>query len=98
MTILTAALCGFLLDLLLGDPDWMPHPVVLMGKGISFWEKLFRPEFPKTPKGEFWAGFCLVLSLCLDALLSALLLLWREKSTLGSNSDSWSSGAGRSWL
>lgn len=76
MTILTAALCGFLLDLLLGDPDWMPHPVVLMGKGISFLEKLFRPEFPKTPKGEFWAGFCLVLSLCLDALLSALLLLW----------------------
>ena len=74
MTILTAALCGFLMDLLLGDPAWMPHPVVLMGTGISFLEKLFRPEFPKTAKGEFRAGFCLVLSLTLDAFLSACLL------------------------
>ena len=76
MTILTAALCGFLMDLLLGDPAWMPHPVVLMGKGIGFLEKLFRPEFPKTQSGEFRAGFCLVLSLTLDTLLSACLLLW----------------------
>lgn len=76
MTILTAALCGFLLDLLLGDPAWMPHPVILMGKGITFLERLFRPEFPKTQKGEFWAGFCLVLSLTLDTLLAACLLLW----------------------
>ena len=76
MTVLAAALCGFLLDLLLGDPAWMPHPVVLMGKGITFLEKLFRPEFPKTPRGEFWAGFCLALSLPLDTLLSACLLLW----------------------
>ena len=30
MLILGAAVCGFLLDLLLGDPEWMPHPVVLM--------------------------------------------------------------------
>ena len=76
MTVLAAALCGFLLDLLLGDPAWMLHPVILMGKGIAFLEKLFRPEFPKTAKGEFRAGFCLVLSLTLDAFLSACLLLW----------------------
>ena len=76
MTVLTAALCGFLMDLLLGDPAWMPHPVVLMGKGITFLEKLFRPEFPQTPKGEFRAGFCLALSLTLDTLLSVCFLLW----------------------
>ena len=76
MSILTAALCGFLLDLLLGDPNWMPHPVILMGKGITFLEKLFRPEFPETAKGEFWAGFCLALSLTLDTLLTSCLLLW----------------------
>ena len=76
MSILAAALCGFLLDLLLGDPAWMPHPVVLMGKGITFLERLFRPEFSKTPKGEFRAGFCLVLSLTVDTLLASCLLLW----------------------
>lgn len=76
MTVLAAVLWGFLLDLLFGDPAWIPHPVVLMGKGITFLEKLFRPEFPKTPKGEYWGGFCLVFSLMLDTLLSSSLLLW----------------------
>ena len=28
MEIIYAALGGFALDLLLGDPAWMPHPVV----------------------------------------------------------------------
>lgn len=76
MSILTAALCSFLLDLLLGDPAWMPHPVVIMGKGITFLEKKFRQEFPRTPRGELWAGFCLVLSLTLGTLLASCLLLW----------------------
>ena len=42
MRILFAALCGFVLDLLLGDPAWLTpiHPVVLMGKMITALEKL----------------------------------------------------------
>ena len=27
-----AVLGGFVLDTLFGDPAWLPHPVVLMGK------------------------------------------------------------------
>ena len=76
MSILYCALAGFFLDLLLGDPAWMPHPVVYMGKGITFLEKRFRPEFPATPKGEYRAGLCLALSLTLDTLLASCLLLW----------------------
>ena len=76
MTVLTAALCGFLLDLLLGDPAWMPHPVVLMGKGIAFLEKRLRPAFPAAPRGELLAGLCLVLVLTLDTVLVSSLLLW----------------------
>ncbi|MGN0343310.1 MAG: adenosylcobinamide-phosphate synthase CbiB [Roseburia sp.] len=35
------ALClGFLLDLLLGDPHWMPHPIRLIGAGIIRLERL----------------------------------------------------------
>lgn len=35
MEIVLAAVLGFLLDVLLGDPAWMPHPVVLMGRCIT---------------------------------------------------------------
>lgn len=33
---------AYVLDLLLGDPRWLPHPVVWMGNAISFFEKRFR--------------------------------------------------------
>ena len=39
MEILVAAACGLILDLLLGDPAWMPHPVVAMGRGITALER-----------------------------------------------------------
>ena len=44
MRILPAALCGFVLDLILGDPAWLTpvHPVVLMGRAISALEKRLR--------------------------------------------------------
>lgn len=31
-------LIGYLLDKLLGDPSWLPHPIVYFGKWISMWE------------------------------------------------------------
>lgn len=63
MLILWAAVCGFVLDVLFGDPAWIPHPVVLMGKLISWVEKTLRPWFPRTPDGEFQAGVCLAIIL-----------------------------------
>ena len=33
--VLWAVLGGFVLDALFGDPAWLPHPVVLMGRCIS---------------------------------------------------------------
>ncbi len=69
MEIGYAALLGFLIDLLLGDPEWMPHPVVYMGKGITFLEKRLRQIFPKTKEGEGLAGFFLVFFLLLACLL-----------------------------
>ena len=69
MLILGAALCGFFLDLLLGDPDWMPHPVVWMGRGISAVEAFLRPRLPKTPRGELWGGVILAMLLPLATVL-----------------------------
>ena len=33
---------GFLLDKLLGDPLWLPHPIVIFGRSISFFTKKFN--------------------------------------------------------
>lgn len=49
MLIFWAVLGGFLLDALFGDPAWLPHPVVLMGRCISALEKHLRTALPKTP-------------------------------------------------
>ena len=58
---LLAVCIGFLLDLLLGDPRWLYHPVRIIGNGISLAEKMLRALFPKTKKGERIAGGVLVL-------------------------------------
>ena len=47
---------GFILDLILGDPRGIPHPVVLIGRLISFLEDKLRKIFPKTSRGELAAG------------------------------------------
>ncbi|MBQ4513539.1 MAG: cobalamin biosynthesis protein CobD [Anaerolineaceae bacterium] len=50
---------GFVIDLFFGDPHEIPHPVVWIGKLISFLEIKLRKVFPKTAKGERTAGFIL---------------------------------------
>ena len=82
MRILLAALCGFGLALLLGDPEKLAflHPVVWMGHVIAALEKRLRGRFPGTPRGEFRAGLLLTLIMTLGTLLacSAVLLLLRK--------------------
>lgn len=57
----SALMAGFLLDLLIGDPRWMYHPVIFIGKTISFFERNIRRIFPVTPHGELAGGMLLVL-------------------------------------
>lgn len=76
MTVVYAALCGFVIDLLLGDPAWMPHPVVFMGRCISALEKLLRRALPKTPKGELAGGVILAAVLPLGTLVFTGLCVW----------------------
>ena len=68
MEILLAAALGCLLDALLADPAWMPHPVVLMGRCITALERGLRRIFPQTPEGERRAGACLAVILPLGTL------------------------------
>lgn len=59
-----ALVLGFFIDLLVGDPRWLYHPVRIIGHGISFLENHLRTCFPKTEKGEQRAGFLLVILIC----------------------------------
>lgn len=66
---------GFAVDLLLGDPHAIPHPVVWIGKLISAAEKLVRRLFPKTVRGENIAGGVLwVIVVLVSTAVPALLL------------------------
>ncbi|MDO4357231.1 MAG: adenosylcobinamide-phosphate synthase CbiB [Clostridia bacterium] len=76
MEILLAALCGFALDLLFGDPDWLTHPVVIMGRCITHLERRLRALFPKTNRGELWAGAVLAALLPLGTLIVCGSALW----------------------
>ena len=76
MQILLAVFLGFLLDLCFGDPHWMPHPIRLIGWLIQKLERLLRRLFPKTEKGELWAGGALVVAvLAVSVSVPVLLLL-----------------------
>ncbi len=60
LSILAVGL-GFLLDLLLGDPHWLYHPVRLVGHLITGLETVLRRIFPGTESGELAAGGCLLV-------------------------------------
>ena len=60
-----ALAAGFILDLMIGDPRWLYHPVCLIGNLIAFLEKILLKIFPKTDKGELAAGIVEVILVCL---------------------------------
>ncbi len=60
LSILAVGL-GFLLDLLLGDPHWLYHPIRLVGHLITGLETVLRRIFPGTESGELAAGGCLLV-------------------------------------
>ena len=61
---LIALAAGAALDLLLGDPRWLYHPVCLIGNLISVLEKLIRKIFPKNRGGELAGGILMVVLVC----------------------------------
>ena len=75
-----AVLGGFVLDTLFGDPPWLPHPVILMGKAISVLEKRLRARLPQTPQGELLGGAVVAFTLPVGTfLLTSLVCLGAAK-------------------
>jgi adenosylcobinamide-phosphate synthase len=61
--------CAFFLDLAIGDPRWLPHPVRIIGKGIEATERRLRGCF--NDRHEKAAGVLLVCAIVLPATFIA---------------------------
>jgi adenosylcobinamide-phosphate synthase len=76
MSRLIATITGWLLDFLLGDPAWLPHPVVGFGKLIAVGEKWLNKGRHRRLKGALMAIFLVAATfVATAALLQALCLL-----------------------
>ena len=76
---MTAFFLGFLLDLLLGDPYWLPHPIRLIGNLIAALDRkiLGNPEESKrNDRREFHRGIVLVVLVLLSVTVVAAVLLF----------------------
>ena len=73
---LLALAAGFCIDLVVGDPHGIPHPVVGIGKLISFFEKILRRLFPKTVLGENIAGGILWVMVAAVSTAVPVAVLW----------------------
>ena len=76
MMTVWAVVGGFVLDALFGDPAWLPHPVVFMGRAIARLEGFLRPRLPKTPRGEVLGGAIVAFCLPVGTLLFAGAVCW----------------------
>jgi len=61
---------ALLLDLTLGDPRWLPHPVVMIGRLITALEKLLRKTI-----GNEWVAGVLLLAFTVTAATTATWLI-----------------------
>lgn len=72
-----AFVIGFILDLLIGDPHWMPHPIRFIGNLIAISEKVIRKFTGKSEKQLLFGGVILVLwVLAVSAVIPFLLLFF----------------------
>lgn len=60
MIYILPLLIGWLLDLMLGDPSWLPHPIVGFGKMIAFGEHRLNKGSHRKLKGALMTIFLIV--------------------------------------
>ncbi len=67
LLIIIPLLIGFLLDTILGDPLWLPHPIRFFGNSISFFTGKLNSGKYRKAKGMLMSGFL---------ILSTYLVIW----------------------
>lgn len=73
---LAAFFLGFIMDLLFGDPYWLPHPIRLIGNLIAQAEKLFYKDRKRDYKKEYRGGCMTVLTVLLVTGIVTFVLLF----------------------
>ena len=73
MTAAWVLILAFLLDLAIGDPRWLPHPVRIIGRSIQRLEACLR-RYYKTPVGETKAGVLLVIMVVIPTLIMTFII------------------------
>lgn len=73
---LYALLVGFFIDCIVGDPHIIPHPVVFIGKLITFMQNFLRKIMPKTKNSELIGGFILVITVLSVSTAIPLFILY----------------------
>ena len=71
---------AYILDLILGDPHWFPHPVRFIGNLISILEKVIRRFMPKTKRGEYIGGIILTVMVVSISMVIPLVIILMAKS------------------
>ena len=67
---------GFLLDLLFGDPYWLPHPIRFIGSLIARVEKWFLGKNKdRNEKKELWQGIYMVIIVLFSTMTVTTLIL-----------------------
>jgi adenosylcobinamide-phosphate synthase len=77
--IILPMLTGWLLDRMLGDPAWLPHPVVLFGKVIAWGDRRWNKGDGRMPKGGLFSVSLIVLTFVITGLAVCFLFrmnLW----------------------
>ena len=75
MLHLAAIIAGFILDLIFGDPHWLPHPICLIGNLIGFIERNLRPRLAPNKLALLLGGFVMVVIVLLTSFIVPILLL-----------------------
>lgn len=75
MDIIISVIAGFIIDLFIGDPHFLPHPVKLIGKVVSKTENVLREKF-KTDKELEFAGIILVAVVITAAFLAVYFIIY----------------------
>jgi adenosylcobinamide-phosphate synthase len=70
--VVIALIAGFVLDLILGDPLWLPHPVRLIGR-VAGWAE---PRCRRLIADEYLAGALFAVGIVMAASGSVWLVLW----------------------
>lgn len=65
---------AMIIDFILGDPNWLPHPIIYIGKLISKIEKKFRDKYGNNEKLKR-AGGVMVIIVCLVTYFIPYILL-----------------------